>query len=427
MAEQEQNRDHGEREQHDEPNQPSRRARVVLYVVGAVAAVVAFAFVLLLRHHQHGVDTSERERRLRDQAQGPETIVARARPAPPTRDVVLPGDVQPFRRATVYARASGYLDALLVDRGDRVASGQLLGVITTPETTRQLSPLVASLERKQALVDRMRPLVPAGVVAQADLDRAAADAEATRSDVDRLREIRKFDDIRAPFAGTVTTRYVDVGALMPAPSGATQSAQPLVDVTDLSRVRVVVYVGQRDAVMARSGGKATVVRDDDPLQPVDAVITRTADELDPRTRTMWVEIDLDNPRGLFKVGVYTTVTLHVPAPPGVMIPADAVALIAGKPTVAIVEDGRARYAPIEVADDDGKLVRAISGVQSGQVVASRITDEITDGAVVRAIDEAEAERRRQGEGSGSDGSDAGTGSGKDDGPGNGSNAARSTS
>ncbi len=130
----------------------------------------------------------------------------------------------------MYARVSGYLVELHVDRGDRVKAGQLLGRVTTPETELQLLPLIASYNARKAVADRLRPLVPKGVVAHIDLERADADAQAAKSDVDRLGALRSFDMIRAPFDGIITQRYVDIGALMPAPTGATQAAQPLVDI-----------------------------------------------------------------------------------------------------------------------------------------------------------------------------------------------------
>jgi RND family efflux transporter MFP subunit len=226
--------------------------------------------------------------------------------------------------------------------------------------------------------------VPKGVVAQQDLDRAEADVTSVRSEVDRLRALRGENSIRAPFAGTVTRRYVDVGALMPAPTASTQTAQPLVDVADVSRVRVVIYVGQRDAVGIHVGDPVEIARYDDPTHPTAAHITRIPQELELRTRTMWVESDLENPRGVFFPGVFVMVTLHVPAARGVQIPADAIALIDGKATVATVADGHVRFVPIEVADDDGRTARVTRGLEAGQWIASRLSDELADGGVVRA-------------------------------------------
>ena len=372
----------------------SRRGPRLLYVTGGVLVAVAVLFVWVLHHRRVRADEDERAQRRRQQAAGPEVLVARALAAPAERTIVQPGDVRPWRVATVYARVSGYLADLRVDRGDRVVTGQLLGAVTSPETARQLGPLLDNLATKRVIADRLRPLVPKGVVAQQDLDRADADVQAAKSEVDRLRALMGETDIRAPFPGVVTRRYVDVGALMPAPTGATQSAQPLVDVADLSRVRVVVYVGQRDAIGIHAGDPLDVTRDDDPTHPIHARVMRIPQELDLRTRTMWVETDLDNAQGVFFAGQFVTVTLHVPAPAGVSIPADAIALTAGKPSVAVVRDGHVHFTPIEIADDDGKTARVVRGLSPGDTIAARLSDELTDNGPVRVVEAGYPQARR---------------------------------
>jgi RND family efflux transporter MFP subunit len=360
--------------------------RLLLYFGLAVLVIAAFVFVWLLHHQGTIANEHERARREHQLSQGPRVVVAHAEPAPASRTIVLPGDVHALRVATVYARVSGYLVDLRVDRGDRVLTNQILGAVTAPENERQLGPLIDNLITKRAIADRLVPLVPKGVVAQQDLDRANADVQAAKSDVDRLRALLGEQVIRAPFAGTVTKRYVDVGALMPAPTGTTQTAQPLVDVADLSRVRIVVYVGQRDAVGIQPGDPVEVTRDDDPTHPIHASVTRIPSQLDLNTRTMWVETDVDNPTGRLYPGLFVTVTLHVAAPRGVLIPADAIALTAGNASVAVIKNGRVHVTAVEVADDDGKVARIVRGLSTGDQVAARLSDALTDNAKVRVVE-----------------------------------------
>ncbi len=369
---------------HDDRPPPSRRARLALFAIGTIAIVGMLLFVLILRHRHAKADADERAKREHELELGPEITVATATNAPATRTIALPGDVRAWRLAVVYARVSGYLDELDVDRGDRVNRDQVLGRVTTPETELQLRPLEANLATKQVIANRLRPLVPKGLVSQQDLDTADADVQAAQSDVDRLKAFKGFEALRAPFAGIVTQRYVDVGALMPAPTGSTQSAQPLVDIADVSRVRVVVYVGQRDATGIHVGDHLSIVRDDDPTHPITGEVSRIPIDLDLRTRTMWVEADVDNTDGRLYPGSFVTVTLDVPAPAGVLIPSDAVALVAGKSSVAVVANGIAHFVPIEIADDDGKTARVVKGVRVGDQIASRLSDELHDNGRVRA-------------------------------------------
>jgi RND family efflux transporter MFP subunit len=394
---------------------PSRRAKLVLFIAGIAAAALAILFVVFLHvKHSHAND-KERKHREDELAKGPEIPIAVVLPAPKTRRVTLPGDVKALRLAVVYARVSGYLTDLEVDRGDKVVKDQVLGRVTTPETELQLVPLINSLNTKNVIANRLRPLVAKGVVSQQDLDRADADVQDAKSEVDRLKAVKSFDMIRAPFDGVVTKRYVDVGALMPAPTGATQSAQPLVDIADTSKVRVVVYVGQRDATGVSLGDHLSIARDDDPTHPISGSVTRIPQDLDLRTRTMWVECELPNPDGRLYPGLFVTVTLDVPAPDGVLIPSDAVALIKGKTSVAVIADGKVKFTPVEIADDDGKVARVVRGLKTGQQIANRVSDELADGGKVRPVTPEEMRKKQQEEksadGKSGSASAPGTGSG----------------
>jgi RND family efflux transporter MFP subunit len=307
-------------------------------------------------------------------------------PAPPQRTLNLPGDVRAYRQATLYSKVSGYLKEIRVDRGDTVKANDILGVVAAPETDQQLSSLENGLTAKKQIAARLKALVPTGVASQQELDRAEADVHTAQADVDRLVAVRGFDVIRAPFDGTITARYADPGALMPAATGATQSAQPLVDIADESRVRIVVYLGQLDAPFVKDGDPCTVVRDADPSKPIVAKITRTAHALDPRTRTMWVEVELDNKERLFYPGLFVHVALTLAAAPGLIVPADAVFLRGGQPTVAVVADGRAKFTQIQIGDDDGKTVRVLGGLQAGESVALHVGDDVSDGGAVQVVE-----------------------------------------
>jgi RND family efflux transporter MFP subunit len=403
--------------------------RWLLFVVGIAAVVLVGGFLLVLHLRRAHADSDERAARTREAQKGPRVAVVEAKPAPSTRKLTLPGEVRPFRQATVYARVSGYLAALYVDRGDKVKANQVLGRVTTPETELQLGPLLASYASKKAVADRLRPLVPNGVVANIDLEKADADAQAAKSEVDRLGALTRFNDIRAPFDGIITQRYVDIGALMPAPTAATQSAQPLVDVADTSKVRIVCYVGQHDATGVHVGAALSITRDDDPMHPIAAKVTQIPNDLDPRTRTMWVESDVDNPAGVFYPGLFVTMRLDVPAPAGVLIPSDAISLDKGEPVVAVIEGDKARYQVVEVADDDGRTARIIKGVKAGDKLANRISDEITDGGRVQPVtprQQGSEPNKAKASGSNTANPAAKQGSGSDQGGGEGSSAAETS-
>jgi RND family efflux transporter MFP subunit len=359
-----------------------------LYVLGAVLVAAIAVLVFMLARARHDAAANERAERERAFAAGPPVLVATVAPAPPRRTLNLPGDVRAYRQATLYSKVSGYLKEIRVDRGDNVKQNDILGVVAAPETDRQLSSLENELAAKRAIAARLKALVPTGVASQQELDRAEADVHTVQAEVDRLVAVRGFDVIRAPFDGTITARYADPGALLPAATGATQSAQPLVDIADESRVRVVVYLGQLEAPFVKEGDACTVVRDADPTRPIPAKITRTARALDPRTRTMWVEVELDNHERLLFPGLFVHVEIAVAAPPGLVVPADAVFLRGGAPQVAVIAGGRARFVPVTLGDDDGKSVRVLAGLQAGDEVALHVGDDVSDGGAVQVVEPA---------------------------------------
>jgi membrane fusion protein (multidrug efflux system) len=194
-----------------------------------------------------------------------------------------------------------------------------------------------------------------------------------------------YQSIRAPFDGVVTARFVDPGALIPAATGSTSSAQPVFEVTDMSRVRIYVYLGQNEAQFVSEGTPVKLASDAHPGDVIDATVTRLTRELDTRTRTMLTEIDVDNARRWAYPGLFVRVQMKVESPAELGVPADAVFLKDGRPEVAVVAGGHARFQRIEVGDDDGRIVRILSGLREGDLVALHAGDEVTDGATVRAI------------------------------------------
>jgi multidrug efflux pump subunit AcrA (membrane-fusion protein) len=179
---------------------------------------------------------------------------------------------------------------------------------------------------------------------------------------------------------------VDPGALLSAATGATQSAQPVVDITDLSRVRVFIYPGQQDAVRTHEGDKVTFWTDADPNKKREAQISRLTHALDPRTRTMLAEFDVDNAGDSIQPGSFVHVQLTLAGGAGSVVPADAIVLRGGKSFVAGVANGHARFVPVDVVDDDGKQVVISRGVGPGDVVILHPSDDVIDGGIVHVVD-----------------------------------------
>ncbi len=360
-----------------------KRSATLLYGVGVAIVAVIVLLVLhrvLERRRLERAETAERQRAA---AGGTRVLVARVEKTERGRRVTLPGDVRPFRQATLYAKVSGYVKSMEVDKGDKVRQGQLLATLESPETDEQVLAAKASLRTRRQVADRYRHLVGPGVVSRQDFDQASGDLKVASAQFGQALALERYKSIRAPFDGIVTARYVDPGALLPAATGATASAQALVEVTDMKRVRIYVYLGQPDASFVSERTPVEITSDAHPGNSQRGQVTRIARALDPRTRTMLTEIDLDNQQDWFYPGLFVRVTLELDAPPSLVIPSDAVFLRNGKPEVAVIAGGQAKFTSIVTGYDNGHQVIVESGLGEGQLVGMHVGDEISDGARVQ--------------------------------------------
>lgn len=362
-----------------------------LYVGGATVAVAACFFTFALHRNRGDALASERIARLHEANLGVRVLTAVVQRNGGSRTITLPGELRPLHQATLYAKVAGYLKALHVDKGDTVRHGQLLARIASPETDQQLRQAEADLQLKSQKQRRLSGLVHSGIVSQQEMDEADAALAGARAEVARLTSLRGYEALEAPFDGVVTARYVDPGALLSAGTSSTSAAQPILELQQMQTVRIFVYLAQRQAAYVRDGDRAVVKSPDVPGLNLDAKVTRTARAIDPRTRTMLVEVDVDNSDGKLTPGMFVGVTLTVATPPALEVPTDAVFLRRGVTHVMVVERGVAHARAIEAGADDGRFVEVLAGLQEGEVVGLHVGDDVSEGVAVRAIEQPTAD------------------------------------
>jgi RND family efflux transporter MFP subunit len=323
------------------------------------------------------------------------------------RALQLPGNVQALRETMVYSRANGYLARWLVDIGDIVKDGQLLAELDTPELDQQLDQGRAQLAQAKATVvqaeanrdyskvtvARYKPLTEQGVAAQQDLDqrRAQADVDeanvlvaqanvaAQEANIRRLGQLKAFARVTAPFAGTVTGRFIEVGSLVTA-----GNASPLFKIASIDPARVFVQVPQDVAPSIRVDVPVKVTVREFPGRTFDGKITRAAGELDAATRTMTTEVRVPNGDGALIPGMYATALLSLPYPHRVFeIPAAAVVNDAKGTRVAIVADtNKVRFVPIAVERDTGSMVEVSNGLDGTERLVRLPTPDVVEGRTV---------------------------------------------
>jgi len=368
---------------------PRRRGGRRLLLVLAAAVVLAVAGVADLTWARQKRESTARDRLAQVAEQGPRVLVAPASRPTGSRVVTLPGDVRPYWQSTLYAKVNGYVSEIPVDKGDRVRRGQVLARIASPETDDQVRSAAATLSLKQRNEARIEKLAPTGYVSRADIDQAESDLHAAEAEYHRLRALQQYETLRAPFDGLVTARYVDPGALLTASS----TGAPVVDLADPARVLVYVYVGQDVAPFVRVGDRGEVTLDQQAAVRLGARVARIADAIDPRSRSMLVELGLDDAPGARLVpGLFVHVDLHVATPALPTVPSDALVSRGDHLQVATIREGRLHFVDVVPGDTDGRQLQIRQGVEEGEVVALSPPSDLAEGAPVQPVTGSQAQR-----------------------------------
>ena len=317
-------------------------------------------------------------------------------PSAATQEIRLPGTTQAFTDAPIFARTNGYVKAWYFDIGAHVKQGQLLAQIETPEVDQQLQQARADLETAQAnlrqaqiTADRWQALLETDSVSKQETDQAVnalsamkATVNSNLANVRRLEQLQGFEKIYAPFDGVVTARNVDIGVLINA--GSSTSGREMFHMAAINKLRVFVAVPEVYSRAARPGSVATLTLDEFPGRSFQGTLARTANAIDLTSRTLNVEVDVDNPSGELLPGAYVFVHLKLPKQVhSVTIPANTLLFRSEGLQAGVVRDGRAQLVPVTIGRDYGNTVEVMSGLQPTDQVIVSPSDSLTSGTPVR--------------------------------------------
>ncbi|MGH7654884.1 MAG: efflux RND transporter periplasmic adaptor subunit [Gemmatimonadaceae bacterium] len=306
---------------------------------------------------------------------------------PITRTITLPSfRILALQSATLYAKVSGYLKTIMVDKGDAVKEGQVLAQIEVPELQADETQLKAEAEVTRGNYERMaaaRQKAPDLVVPQT-VDDLRGQSQVAAAKLQRTEALLAFARITAPFTGVVTARYVDPGAFIPAATtGSTPQGAALVTVMDESRLRVQVYVPEAEVPLVRDGLPATITVDELPGRTFRGTVTRFANALDESTKTMLTEIELPNASGVLRAGMYASVRLDVERRANaLLVPAEAVVVEKAGTSVFVVTGNTVHKRPVKTGFRDATHVEITDGVAAGDVLAVAGKQGLTDGQTV---------------------------------------------
>ena len=372
---------------------PLSTGKALLFIaVGLVLAVLLAVLGIVPR-----LRAQKRLTQQTDANAAPGVLVAKPTRGKPENTLILPGALQAYIASPVYARTSGYLSHWYADIGAHVRQGQLLAVIESPEIDQQLKQSQADLATIEATARnaaiqarRYQDLLAQDAVSKLDTDNfvtqqlsSNTQVKSAQANVDRLQQMVGFERVYAPFTGTITARDIDTGQLINA--GAATSQQ-LFEEAQTGTLRVYIAVPQIDSVGARPGVHAQVSVAEYPGHPFDGRIVRTSGSIDPTTRTLLVEVDVDNRQGKLLPGAYGEV--HIQLNTGLqsmVVPVSTMIFQNQGLQVAVVRNGKAYLIPITAGQNDGKTVAVLSGLSPEDEVIQNPPDSILDGEAVRII------------------------------------------
>jgi RND family efflux transporter MFP subunit len=371
-----------------------RKALVFAALIILVAAVLAAAGILPRVHAQKNLRRQTADLALAN------VVVQKPQMGEPSEELVLPGNMFAYVDSPIYARTDGYLEKWYFDIGAHVRKGQLLAVIASPEVDKQLAQAKADVATAQANASyagiqakRYQNLLRGNAVTAEETQNYVTQAASTNTqvksaeaNVQRLEEMVGFEKVYAPFTGTITARDVDIGTLINAGAGSA-GGHEMFHMADEHVMRVYVNVPQIDSPMCGPGTPADLTLEQYPNRRFHGKVVRTAEAIDPASRTLLVEVDVPNPDGLLVPGDYTQVhfNLHV-AHPMLIIPAAALLFRQQGLQVATVVNGNtAKLVPITIGQDDGRVVQVTQGLTADDEVIQNPPDSIITGEKVRVV------------------------------------------
>ncbi len=386
-----------------EPLIPDKEPRLTagswigMAVVATIVAAVVFFGISVRRGSERALQKETLASAI------PSVNVVYPTPSTLSSEIALPGNTQAFMDTPIYSRTNGYLKSWYFDIGTHVRKGQLMAQIETPEVDQQLQVAQADLKSAQANLDlanttstRYQNLLKTNSVSKQETDVAVSDAAAKKAAVDasmanvrRLEQLQSFENVYAPFDGIVTARNTDVGRLIQA--GQNTTTQELFHLAAIGQLRVYVAVPEAYSAAIKVGGKATLTLDEYPGRVFEGTIARNSNAIDQASRTLNVEVDIDNPKGELLPGAYVFAHFKVPEhAANLMIPSNTLLFRAEGLRVGVVRNGRVQLVPVKIGRDAGASVEIASGLTPNDAVILDPSDSLASGQEVQIANQTNA-------------------------------------
>lgn len=383
--------EHQRRQQDHQHRQTRRKGYLLAAVLGFIFVVIAAIGIGMRLSERHALAKETEEIAI------PSVEVVHPTVEPPQSELQLPSTLQAYIESPIYARTTGYLGHWYKDIGSKVKKGELLADIETPEVDQELlqsraarDQAEAQLKLAQSSAKRWENLQKMDAVSQQETDERSssyiqgeASLNAAQANVRRLEQLESFKHIYAPFSGVITTRNTDVGALVNA--GNTGPNQELFIVAQIDPIRIYVNVPEADSPSIHKGVQVDIQVSELVGEHFTGSVVRTAEAIDPATRTLNTEIDVPNPKGRLLPGSYAQVHLKLNQQmQRLTVPSNALLFRAEGARAAVVSGGsKVELRPVAIGRDFGNTVEILSGLEQSDAVVVSPSDSLENGELVR--------------------------------------------
>ncbi len=356
------------------------------YFIGAIIVIAVAALIVFLTMSRNSSEKNQTDNLKAEVAKGSVVRTAHVIVSPLEDSVLVEGDARPYESATLYAKLSGYLKSIKVDKGDKVTEGELLATIESPETDKQYLAAQADMENKMHIAARDNELLKKALLSQQDYEQAASAAEQAKQTVAQYKDLKSYEEIRAPFSGTVTARYADPGALVQNAENAATNSLPLVSIANLNKLRIELYLDQRYAPFVHKGDKVKITLPERADFVEEASITRYTGELDIQSRMLLVEVEAENKNNEIVAGSTVRAEVRVQHPHQLQVPIAALIVKGSQSFVGEVTDGDTLHLiPVVTGKNYGETVEIVSGVTGNETLVLNVGNTIPNGAHVQVM------------------------------------------
>ena len=355
----------------------------ITFLIIIFMSIIIFIYFLIRKNIE--IRNAEIQK-LEEIAKGPLVHTAKILKSPAEREIIINGETRPYQSVTLYSKISGYLKKINVDKGDIVKKGQILAVIESPVTDEAYLAALANFKNKDLIAKRAIQLQKENLVSIQEKDQAVSDSDIARAQLNAQKILKSYETIRAPFDGTITARFADMGALVQNAENSQNSALPIVTISDINKLVVNIFLDQNDAPFIQKNDPVKIEVTIQSIKQISGNINRINSNLDQKTKMMLVEVDIPNKEKFLVSGSFVKVYIKVKSQAYYILPVESLIMKKDKSFVALINNqNKVHFKQINLENNDGKIIGFQSDVNEGDLVIINPGSELNEGTLIRPI------------------------------------------